>query len=369
MKSASHSLALFGAILALSTAACAPEAAPAGEQSPAVSQQADPVADPVADPEAATPESADLQEAHLVLYSGRSESLVGPILDQYQNETGVELAVRWGQTAEVAATILEEGEASPADLFYAQDPGGLGAVASRLTVLPTEILDRVDPRFRDPAGRWVGLSGRARVIIYNTDTVDQAELPDDLWGFTEPKWRGRLGWAPTNASFQTMVTAMRAVWGEERTREWFDGILSNEPNVYNSNTPVVAAVGAGEIDVGFVNHYYLYRFLAEEGESFPARNYFLPGGGPGSLVMVSGAGVLESSDNQRAAFDFLEFLLSPEAQTYFAQQTNEYPLAAGIEPAVELTPLSELNAVDVALSDLSDLQGTLMLLRAVGALP
>lgn len=305
----------------------------------------------------------------LTIYSGRSESLVGPIIQQFQEATGITVQVRWGKTAEVAATLLEEGANSPADVFFAQDPGGLGAVADMLAPLPEDILNRVDPRFRDPRGRWVGISGRARVIVYNTQRVRPEELPDDLWGFTDPRWKGRIGWAPTNASFQTMVTAMRVAWGEEKTRQWLAGILANDPVVYEKNTPIVAAAGAGEIDVGFVNHYYLYRFLQEEGESFPARNYFLPGGGPGSLVMVAGAGVLASSRNQEAAHKFLRFMLSPVAQQYFATQTFEYPLVEGVRTHRELRPLSELNAVQIDLADLADLHGTVQLLREVGALP
>lgn len=359
MRSLWQHFTILSLALTLAVAACGP-ATPTPE---------DLTVSPEADPEADTPAPEAMEQAELVVYSGRSQSLVGPVLESYEGETGMEIAVRWGNTAEVAATILEEGDASPADLFYAQDPGGLGAVAQRMTVLPDSILEKVDPRFRDPEGRWVGISGRARVVVYNTGSVDRAELPEDMWGFTEPEWSGRIGWAPTNASFQTMVTAMRALWGEQETRQWLEGILANDPVIYNSNTPIVAAVGAGEVDVGFVNHYYLYRFLSEEGEAFPARNYFLPSGGPGSLVMVAGASVLETSDNKQAAFDLLDFLLSRQAQEYFAEQTNEYPLAAGVEPAVELTPLSELNTADVALSDLADLQGTLRLLREVGALP
>lgn len=305
----------------------------------------------------------------LTIYSGRSESLVGPVIKQFQEATGVEVEIRWGKTAEVAATLLEEGDNTPADIFYAQDPGGLGAVSDMLVPLPEDVLDRVDPRFRDPDGHWVGISGRARVIVYNTEQVSREELPDDLWGFTDPKWQGRIGWAPTNASFQTMVTAMRVVWGEEKVREWLKGILANEPQVYEKNTPIVAAVGAGEVDVGFVNHYYLYRFLQEEGESFLARNYFLPGGGPGSLVMVSGAGVLDASDNKEAAHRFLRFMLAEVAQQYFASQTFEYPLVEGVRTHRELPPLGELNAVQIDLADLADLQGTVELLRDVRALP
>jgi iron(III) transport system substrate-binding protein len=309
------------------------------------------------------------QPETLTVYSGRSEELVGPIIQQFQEASSVAVQVRYGSTSEMAATLLEEGDNSPADVFFAQDPGGLGAVDDLLAPLPEDILDRVDARFRDPQGRWVGISGRARVVVYNTERLTPGELPGDLWGFTDPRWRGRIGWAPTNASFQTMVTAMRVLWGEERTGEWLDGILSNEPVVYESNTPIVAAVGAGEVDVGFVNHYYLYRFLAEEGESFPARNYFLPGGGPGSLVMVAGAGVLGSSQQQEAAHKFLRFMLSPVAQQYFATQTSEYPLVEGVRTPRELPPLGDLNAPQVDLADLADLEGTLALLRDVGALP
>jgi len=148
-----------------------------------------------------------------------------------------------------------------------------------------------------------------------------------------------------------------------------EGILANDPVAYEKNTPVVAAVGAGEIDVGLVNHYYLYRFLQEEGESFPARNYFLPNGGPGSLVMAAGTGVLASSERQETAHRFLSFMLSPVAQQYFATQTFEYPLVEGIRVHRELQPLSELNAVSIDLADLADLRGTLALLNEVGALP
>ncbi len=315
------------------------------------------------------PALANAASQELVVYSGRTESLVGPIIKQFQETTGIPVKVRWGGTAELAATLLEEGDKSPADVFFAQDPGGLGAVTELLAPLPEDILNKVDQRFRDPNKRWVGISGRARVIVYSTERVTKEELPKTLWGFTDPKWKGRIGWAPTNASFQTMVTAMRVLEGEDKAREWLKGILANEPKVYPKNTPIVAAVGAGEIDVGFVNHYYLYRFLKEDGKSFPARNYFLPSGGPGSLVMVAGAGVLASSDNKEAAFQFVRFMLSPDAQKYFAKKTNEYPLVQGIKARADLTPLSELNATQIKLSDLADLPGTVKLLQEVGALP
>lgn len=332
--------------------------------------------DPEADPEAVAQISGgEGGEGQLVIYSGRSESLVGPIIEEFADLSGIDVEVRYGSTAEIAATLLEEGQNSPADIFYAQDPGGLGAVqdAGMLAELPAEILNQVPARFQSPTGEWVGISGRARVIVYNTETITDpdAQLPDDMWGFTEPEWQDRIGWAPTNGSFQAMVTAMRAVWGEEETREWLQGIQANNPTVYEKNTPTVAATAAGEVDVGFVNHYYLYRFLAEEGESFTARNYFLPGGGPGSLIMVSGAGILDTAPNADNAQRFLEYMLSVPAQQYFASQTYEYPVVDGVKTASQLPPLSELDrqAVNVDLAALADLEGTARMLSELGILP
>lgn len=309
----------------------------------------------------------------LILYSGRSESLVAPIIEQFSQASGIEVEVRYGGTAELAATLLEEGENSPADIFYAQDPGGLGAVerAGMLAALPDEILEQVSARFASNTGQWVGISGRARVVVYNNERLSLEDLPDDIWGFVEPEWKGRIGWAPTNGSFQAMVTGMRAIWGEEKTEQWLTGIQANEPVAYEKNTPIVAAVAAGEVEVGFVNHYYLHQFLAEEGESFSARNYFLPGGGPGSLILVSGAGILKTAKHAENAQRFIDFLLSVPGQQYFTSQTFEYPVVEGVKISPLLTPLTELDAAaaDVSLSDLEDLEGTARMLSRIGILP
>lgn len=310
----------------------------------------------------------------LVIYSGRSETLVQPIIDQFMEATGIEVEVRYGSTSEMAGLILEEGINSPADIFFAQDPGGLGAVsdAGLFASLPAAVLENVPARFASPEGTWVGISGRARVVVYNTDEITDPEdqLPDDLMGFTAPEWNGRMGWAPSNGSFQAMVTGMRSIWGEDQTREWLVGIQANNPVAYPNNTPVVEAVGNGEVTVGLVNHYYLYRFLTEQGEGFPARNYFLPGGGPGSLIMVSGAGMLNTAQNPENALRFIEFLLSIPGQQYFASQTFEYPLVEGVQTVASLPSLAELDAVavDIDLIDLADLAGTQALLTELGIL-
>lgn len=315
----------------------------------------------------------DVVSAPLTIYSGRSESLIQPILDQFMAATGIDVEVRYGSTAEMAGVLLEEGANSPADIFYAQDPGGLAAVqaAGLFQPLPNALLSSIPDRFRSGDGTWTGISGRARVITYNTEAITDpaTQLPADIYDFIAPEWANRLGWAPTNASFQAMVTAMRHEWGEEKTRTWLEGIQANHPLTFESNTPIVEAVGAGEIDAGFVNHYYLHRFLAEQGESFPARNYFLPGGGPGSLIMVSGAGILNTSDQVENAQKFIEFLLSAEGQQYFAAETFEYPVnEAGVTLPASLPPLSELDAVaaNIPMADLADVQGTQDLLIELG---
>ena len=305
----------------------------------------------------------------LTIYSGRSEDLVGSLIDQFEQETGLNVEVRYGDTAEMAATILEEGANSPADIYYGQDAGALGALANagRLTKLADSTLAQVEPRFRSPAGLWVGTSGRARTVVYNTNNLTEVDLPDDIFGFCTSEWKGRIGWAPTNGSFQAFVTALRVVEGEERAREWLSCIQANEPQVYPSNTPIVAAVGAGEIEVGFVNHYYLFRFLAEEPD-FPARNYSPRSGDAGAMVNVAGVGIVDTTDNPDAAEAFVNFLLRQSSQEYFNVETNEYPLTGDVTLNALLTPLSQIQTPDIDLSDLEDLEGTLLLLQELGIL-
>ena len=312
---------------------------------------------------------SDNEAGSLTVYSGRSDTLVAPLIERFKEETGIDVQVKYAGTPQLAATLLEEGGNSPADAFYAQDPGGLSAVSALLAPLEGDVLTMV-PRWAVSANNvWVGVSGRARTVVYNTEKLTPDDLPDDLTGFADPKWKGRIGWAPTNASFQTMVTAMRSIWGEEKTVKWLKDIQANDPKVYPKNTPIVAAAAAGEIEVGLVNHYYLHRFLAEEGESFGARNYHPPSGGPGAIVMVSGVGILSSSDNKENAQWFIDFLLSEESQRYFVEKTFEYPLAAGIPVADGVTPLSEVNNPDLSSAALSDLEGTQRLLREAGVIP
>jgi len=304
------------------------------------------------------------------VYSGRNEQLVAPIIEQFEQQTGIQVDVRYGNTAELAGTILEEGDNSPADVFFAQDAGSLGLVAAedRFITMPDEVLELVDERFRSPEGEWIGLSGRARVVAYNTQAVTETDLPQTIFGFTDPQWRGRIGWAPTNASFQSFVTALRVLEGEDRAREWLEGIQANEPKAYDNNNAVLQAVGNGEIDVGFVNHYYLFAARAEQGDDLPVQNFYLTNADPGALVNVAGVGILNTSENQDVAQQFVEFLLSEQAQQYFADETYEYPLVSGVATNAALPPLDQIQTPQIDLSNLQDLQGTTELLQDVGVL-
>jgi iron(III) transport system substrate-binding protein len=327
-------------------------------------------ADPVADPEAGEGTPAG-EGGELTIYSGRNENLVGPLLERFGEESGIDAEVRYAGTPELAATLLEEGENTPAGAFFAQDAGALGLLAEEglLQPLPDELLERVDPRFRSPDGLWVGVSGRARVLVYNTDELEESDLPASVRELTDPRWRGQVGWAPENASFQAFVTAFRVLEGDDAAREWLEGMLANEPvNFADSNSAIVTAVGNGEVQVGLVNHYYLYAIKEEEGEDFPIANHFFAAGDPGSLVNVAGVGVLAGTDDEEQALRFVEFLLDEEAQTYFAEETSEYALIEGIPTAEGLTPLAELESPELDLSDLADLQGTVELLTEVGVL-
>lgn len=314
--------------------------------------------------------SPDLTGATLTVYSGRSESLVGPLLERFEQATGATLEVRYGESAELAALLLEEGDRSPADVFFAQDAGALGAIggAGLLTPLPQATLDRVPAAFRDPAGSWVGLSGRARVLAWSTERLTEADLPASVTGLTDPAWKGRVGWVPTNASFQAFVTALRVLAGEDRARAWLEGMLANEPVVFEGNAQAVEGVAAGEVDVALVNHYYLMRLLVENGVDYPVANHFFPAGDPGALVNVAGAGVLAASDTPETATALIDWLLGADAQSFIAAETFEYPLIADVAADPRLPAIEAIGSPLVDLGRLADLQGTVALLQEVGAL-
>jgi len=317
-----------------------------------------------------SPSAAASLEEKVVVYSGRSEELVGPIIERFEQASGVDVEIRYAGTSELAATILEEGDNSPADVFFSQDGGALGALGKegRLVALPQDVLDQVDPRFRADAGDWIGVTGRARVLAYDTRELRASDLPASVQGLADPAWKGRVGWVPTNASFQTFVTALRQTLGDEATKAWLEAMVANEPRVYEGNSAALEAVRAGEIDVALINHYYLFQAQQEAGEDYPVANHFFANGDPGALVNVAGAGILGTADHPAAAEALVRFLLDEEAQTYFATETFEYPLRDGIAADDRLPALADIQAPDLDLSNLDDLEGTLRLMQEAGVL-
>jgi iron(III) transport system substrate-binding protein len=302
----------------------------------------------------------------LIVYSGRSKGLVHPIIKQFEKETGITVKVRYGDTAQLAVALLEEGAKSPADLFWAQDAGALGAVSKQglLQALPKSILSKVPDKFRNSEGTWVATSGRARVLAYAPERIKAEELPNSIFDLTDAKWKGRVGWAPQNASFQAFITAMRVLEGEEKAEEWLRGMKANGAKSYPKNTPIIQALAAGEIDLGLPNHYYLMRFKKSDA-NFPVEQTFFTSGDAGNLVNIAGIGVLKSSSHAEEVSSFVQYLLSPKVQQFFISEVFEYPVTDAVIPSEKLLPLDELLKLtpEINLEKLDDLEGTLRLLR------
>ncbi|WP_420450723.1 extracellular solute-binding protein [Ilumatobacter sp.] len=294
----------------------------------------------------------------ITLYSGRSDGLIQPIIDRFEEESGIDVEVKYGDTADLALLIDEEARAgrAEADVYLSQSPGAMGFLDGDLTQLPDDTLDLVDPATRDADGRWVGISGRQRVLVYNTDAVDPADLPDSVFDVvSDDRWSGQIGVAGGNGSFQDFITAMRFTEGEEVTEDFLADLAELDPVAYPNNNAIVAAVGRGEVEVGLVNHYYNFRALAEDPDQ-PSANHRFADGDPGSTLIVTAAAIVEGTDDPELADQLIEFLLDEEGQTYFANETFEYPLVPGVPTA---GGVEEIEFSDVGSLDLDELEGGL----------
>ena len=312
---------------------------------------------------------SDSAEGPLTVYSGRSEELVGPLFAQFTEQTGIAVEARYGDTAELAAQLLEEGDGSPAQVYFAQDAGALGAVdaAGLFAPLPASVAKTVPEAYRAPSGDWTGVTGRARVIAYDPEQVPAADVPQSVFDLTDPKWKGQVAIAPTNASFQAFVTAMRVSQGDEATKAWLEGLVANEVQTYEKNGLILDAVDTGQAQLGLVNHYYWYEKAAEVGaDAMRAQIAFTKPDDPGSLVNVAGVGILKGAADNPNAAKFVEWLLSPGTQQWFVDNTWEYPLVPSVAAAEGLPALDTLRGPDVPLAELADLPGTLTMLEDVG---
>ncbi|HWH33034.1 MAG TPA: extracellular solute-binding protein [Egibacteraceae bacterium] len=304
----------------------------------------------------------------LTIYSGRTENLVGPLLERFHAETGIPIDVKYGDSAELALLLDTEGERTSADVFLSQTPGANAFLAGKdlLLELPAEVVERVDERFRDEHGVWVGVTGRQRVLVYNRELVEPSALPTSVDQLTQPQFAGKVAVAPTNGSFQDFVTAMRQVRGDDETLTWLRALDAGGAPTYANNNAIVDAVARGEVAMGLVNHYYNHRFLDED-PSLPSRNHQFPGDDIGSLLIPSTVSVLASTDQRDNALRFVEFLLEAQAQRYFSEETFEYPLGEGAEPADTLPPLETLEAFPYRFAELGGgLERTVELIRTSG---
>ena len=316
-------------------------------------------------------DSGDGNGDRLVVYSGRNESLVAPVLADFTEATGIELDVRYGQTAGTAAQLIEEGDQTPAAVFYSQDAGALGALRDEglLAALPQALLDTVPAEYRDADGTWLAVTGRARTLIYDPEQVAAEDLPASVYDLTGEQWRGRVAIAPANASFQSFVTGMRVADGEEAAQEWLDGMQANDVQTYENNIQILDAVEAGQVALGLHNHYYWYERAAEVGaDAMSSVVGYTEAGDPGSLVNISGVAIMAPAAGDPRAEQLVEYLLSEAGQTYFATETFEYPMIASVPADPALVPLDQLQGPAIDLSDLSSLPQTIQMIQDAGLL-
>ena len=301
----------------------------------------------------------------LTVYSGRSEFLVGELVEYIDGlYDGLDLSVRYASSTDLVNQIANEGEGSPADVFYSVNSGSLGALANqgRTAELSAEVTDLVRDEFH--TDQWIGTSGRARTVPYNTDGYTAGDIPDDIMAFPE-EFDGDLGWAPAYGSCQAFVTAMRLIEGEEATREWVESVVESGITAYGDEFAACQAVADGEIDAAFTNHYYIQRVL--DGDSDAPIATAFTSGDAGAVFNVAGAAVVDTASDATLAENFARHLLSAEAQDYFARSTFEYPLVPEVEPIGDLPTIDELDVPDVDLTQLSELEPTVDLMREAGA--
>ena len=303
----------------------------------------------------------------LIVYSGRSEEYVGPALEAFSKKTGVPLQVRYGDSIDLGLLIGEEGDKTPARVFLAQSPGPMAYLAQKdlLEKLPQATLDKVAPRFRADDGRWVGVTGRQRVLIYNTDLVKPADLPTSVFDLTKEQYKDKVAVAPTNSSFQDFVTAMTQLKGADATKQWLSDMAANGARAYAKNDAIADAVARGEIPFGLVNHYY-YNEVKKKDPQAPVGIYRFPGNDPGSLFLVSTASIPTAAGNDPDALKLIDFMLSPEGQAVFVAGEGEYPVVAGVTQAAGQPNLSQLKYPAYDLSRLTDLKQTAQMIQESG---
>ena len=319
---------------------------------------------------AASPASPTGISGDLVIYSGRSEPLLQPVIDAFKAQhPDVEVLLKAGSNSELANALIEEQANPQADVFVTTELFTVQSLAQEgvfQSYLPPGA-DELPAEFLGPDNLWTGLTRRARVIMYNADLVSEEELPSSIFDLTDPQWKGQVAAAgSTNGSMQAQIAAMRQLTGEEETEAWLNGLIVNEVTFFGGHTDVRKAVGAGEFQLGLVNHYYYYLQQAEGsnvGIIFPDQGE----GQIGLITNATAAAVVNGALHVEAAQAFIDFLVSPEGQKLFAEQNYEYPLLPGVELHPDVQPQDEFRLADVNVAEAAqDFDVTFDLMERVG---
>lgn len=295
----------------------------------------------------------DKQE--LVIYSARKEQFVQPLVDKFEQETGIKVKLLTGDEA-LVNKLIEESNRPQADIFFSNDAGALEYLRLRsiLAPNPSASVTAVDPMYKAEDGSWVGLSARTRVLMYNRDLISEAEMPQDLWDLADSKWQGQfIITRGGNGSAVAHIAALSAVWGEEKTLEWMQRIKDNAGAIVDGHTDVRKAVGRGEFKFGLVNNYYFHLQLAEDKDNNVGVIYPDQGpGGIGAFVNAAGVGLIKNAPNSSNARTFIEFLLKPEQLKVFAYNSKEVPLDPSIETVSEAKSISEYKVMNISLQEI-----------------
>ena len=305
----------------------------------------------------------------LVIYSGRSEALIQPVIDAFKAQhPNVDVLLKSGNNSELANALLEEQNNPQADVFITTELITIQSLAQQgafASYRPTGA-DQIPAEFVGEDNMWVGLTRRVRVIMYNTELVSEAEAPKSIFDLTDPKWRGQIALAgSTNGSMQAQIAAMRQLIGEEETEAWLNGLIENEATFFGGHTDVRKAVGAGEFKVGLVNHYYYYLQKAEGspvGIVFPDQEEDQIG----LITNATAAAIVKDAPNRANAEAFIDFLLSEQGQKLFAELNYEYPLRSGVVLSPDVLALEEFRFADVNVSQAAqDVDETFALIEKV----
>lgn len=292
----------------------------------------------------------------ITVYNAQHEELLEEIAPLFTDQTGIEVKLRNGDDFELANQLVQEGDASPADVFLTENSPAMSLVDGEGMFAPLEpdTLGLVPARFSPSNGHWMGFVARSTVLVHHTDSVSADELPSSILELAEPEWAGRVAFSPSGADFQAIVSAVLELEGEQAAAAWLEGLAANG-EIYDGNNLVLEAVNAGQVDTGIIYHYYWYRDQEESGaNSSDSALHFFGDQDPGAFVSVSGAGVLESSDKGDDAQDFVRFLSSVDGQQALADSyALEYPLNPKVELDSSVKPLDELEPPRIELATLN----------------